>query len=386
MRKIYTLSIALLNFIFLGLSSMCAFSQCDAIHVPYTEDFESYTGTTFNDNNGVVPTCWTNYTTNAIYGVPHVVSSSNPNCYAHSGSNSMVFTGSFDGPTAYAILPTFIEPLNILKIHFWSAYECLTCGDLCIGYVTDISDPENSFVYVDVVTPFAYNNGGDTISFDLSTYPDIPATGNICFYWYRMGSYYSCWIDDIVVTQSDLVPDTCAAPRGLNALITLGETDASVSLLWIQDGGEVDSWDVDYREVGTTEWSTVTANAIPFVLPGLQFNTDYEIQTRAHCNNGLISDPSNLITVHITDTGVDDFNLEKSVSMYPNPTDGELKIENGELKMENVQVYDVYGKLLMTVEVNGNTTTIDASSFSSGIYFVKVKTENGVVTKRFLKN
>ena len=54
--------------------------------------------------------------------------------------------------------------------------------------------------------------------------------------------------------------------------------------------------------------------------------------------------------------------------------------------MENVEVYDAYGKLLFTVEVNGNAAALDLTGYAKGIYFVKVTTDNGVVTKRVVKN
>ena len=49
-------------------------------------------------------------------------------------------------------------------------------------------------------------------------------------------------------------------------------------------------------------------------------------------------------------------------------------------------MYDVYGKLLSTVEVFSNNATVDLSGYAKGTYFVKVTTEKGVVTKRVVKN
>ena len=50
-----------------------------------------------------------------------------------------------------------------------------------------------------------------------------------------------------------------------------------------------------------------------------------------------------------------------------------------------MEVYDAYGKMLNAVSVNGNTTAIDLSGYAAGTYFVKIVTENGVVTKRVVK-
>ena len=53
--------------------------------------------------------------------------------------------------------------------------------------------------------------------------------------------------------------------------------------------------------------------------------------------------------------------------------------------MDSVQVYDVYGKMLKTVEANANTMDLDVRELASGMYFVHVSTEKGVVTKSFVK-
>ena len=79
-------------------------------------------------------------------------------------------------------------------------------------------------------------------------------------------------------------------------------------------------------------------------------------------------------------------NEMSDIKIYPNPTTGELKIENGELKIESVVVFDVCGRELlfhtfsMTSEV-----TVDILHLSAGVYFVKISTETGEVTRRVLK-
>jgi len=59
--------------------------------------------------------------------------------------------------------------------------------------------------------------------------------------------------------------------------------------------------------------------------------------------------------------------------IYPNPTNGKLKIENGELKINNVEVFDVYGRKLLSHTANHTPhTTIDVSHLPNGIYFLRV--------------
>ena len=69
--------------------------------------------------------------------------------------------------------------------------------------------------------------------------------------------------------------------------------------------------------------------------------------------------------------------------IYPNPvTDGfYLNISD---KNAQVSIYDVRGALLMTRQLSGNEY-INAGSLKQGVYLVKVKTENGLITKKLVK-
>ncbi|MBO7587420.1 MAG: T9SS type A sorting domain-containing protein, partial [Bacteroidales bacterium] len=97
----------------------------------------------------------------------------------------------------------------------------------------------------------------------------------------------------------------------------------------------------------------------------------------------VTSDPSATIT--LTTTGINDYELN-NVVVYPNPTTGMIQIQNSESRIENVEVYDAYGKMLNVVNVNDNTTAVDLSNYAAGTYFVRVMTDKGVVTKRVVKN
>jgi hypothetical protein len=80
---------------------------------------------------------------------------------------------------------------------------------------------------------------------------------------------------------------------------------------------------------------------------------------------------------------------ESKFVVYPNPTTGELRITNDELRITGVKIFDIYGKNipLSTCQlVSSSTVTIDISHLSTGIYFARISTETGVVTKKVIKN
>ena len=71
------------------------------------------------------------------------------------------------------------------------------------------------------------------------------------------------------------------------------------------------------------------------------------------------------------------------IKIYPNPASSVLSIENGDLKINSVEITDFIGK---TVIITGkNTNKIDVFALSQGIYFVKIYTDKGAVVKSFVK-
>jgi hypothetical protein len=90
-------------------------------------------------------------------------------------------------------------------------------------------------------------------------------------------------------------------------------------------------------------------------------------------------------------TSISQYSINEIVSVYPNPTTGELKIKNGELKIKGVAVFDIYGKNLhsvtgLLVTPNSSTFSIDIFHLPAGIYFLRIETEQGVAVKKVVKN
>jgi len=77
-------------------------------------------------------------------------------------------------------------------------------------------------------------------------------------------------------------------------------------------------------------------------------------------------------------------NIDSSIVIYPNPTTGELRIENGELRIEDVEIFDIYGRKQLST-FSSQFPTLNISHFPAGVYFLKIHTENGMVTKKIIK-
>ena len=189
----------------------------------------------------------------------------------------------------------------------------------------------------------------------------------------------SSWTSAVSFTTAEQSQDPCAAPSNLIAYEIHGD---QLSLTW-QENGTATSWTIYYRVHGTSSWITQLVNATTYILTGLSPETQYDIQVVANCADGETSEPSN--TVNPTTTvGINDY-VESNVTVAPNPTTGVVRVSSSKFQVSGVDVYDVYGKLLNTMAVNDGTVEVDLGQYAAGVYFLRISTESGVVTKRVVK-
>jgi M6 family metalloprotease-like protein len=100
-----------------------------------------------------------------------------------------------------------------------------------------------------------------------------------------------------------------------------------------------------------------------------------------------------------TTVGIDDISTG-NIMVYPNPTKGELRVESGEWRVENVEIFDVMGKkqkaesrmqnenltvLTTPCPLQRRGITYDLTVLPPGIYFIRITTGNGIVTKKVIK-
>lgn len=76
----------------------------------------------------------------------------------------------------------------------------------------------------------------------------------------------------------------------------------------------------------------------------------------------------------ISVVGVDNYpDIKLNAVLYPNPTQGRLKLEISNLQFEGeLKVYDVNGKYLLSKKLEGEITEFDLSSYAPGTYYINV--------------
>ena len=176
--------------------------------------------------------------------------------------------------------------------------------------------------------------------------------------------------------------------RGPQANVSVGETE--VSNIDYTHADFISSLEYDgYPDQVGFECRKVTSST-PMIIPGilnefqrilgstdeLEHTSIYMVKAFAIVNGQTFYGPET--TFQTWTEGVNE--LESSLKLYPNPTSGVLNVQ-GE-GMSSIEVYNTVGQRVMTQEVNGNTAQVNTESLNNGMYFIRIKANDGNVLNR----
>ena len=72
--------------------------------------------------------------------------------------------------------------------------------------------------------------------------------------------------------------------------------------------------------------------------------------------------------------------VANNANVYPNPANHQITVEAE--GMNQVTLINMLGQRVYDAAVEGDTTTISLADYESGLYMVRINTENGVITKQ----
>ena len=117
-------------------------------------------------------------------------------------------------------------------------------------------------------------------------------------------------------------------------------------------------------------WSTGETTAMITISPDV--TTTYTVVgTRNGCEGTAE------VTVNVT-VGVED-NFAMNFKIYPNPTNGELKVECA--GMQEIIVFMPNAQMVEKVNVNADNYVLDMNEYKSGIYYLKIIGEETIIKK-----
>jgi hypothetical protein len=87
----------------------------------------------------------------------------------------------------------------------------------------------------------------------------------------------------------------------------------------------------------------------------------------------------------INTTTIEDFNFSETFNVYPNPAHGKLMIEGTHIQGSSVTINNVLGqKVAAPMSQNKSVLEFDTSNLTPGVYFITIKKEGKVATKKII--
>lgn len=386
--------------------------------------------------------------TNDSY-IPHIVNAgtyayvnSAPNSLVMTSGSSTTY-----GNTKFAVLPEFSAPINRLTLNFWYRNESATYGTLSVGYVTDITDLNSTFTSLATFTNSTVGVS-DSLDFStLTSVPanariafqwyynssyysccidDIEVTENLCeeptnlsvsnitinsadITW-SAGSYETEWTLEykettandwtpiICSTNSYLLPGLlsnteyqirlkahCSATNqsiytGIVTFTTLAEGVTYTITASTGDNGTISPSGNVTVEEGASQLFTITANNGYLIEDVLVDN----VSQGAISSYTFTNVQANHTIFASFAAGIDENILQNTIFIYPNPANDILNVKTTQ-RFEKVEITSLLGQLIYSQAITEDNFQINIADLTSGVYFIRLTGDNGMITKKFVK-
>lgn len=129
----------------------------------------------------------------------------------------------------------------------------------------------------------------------------------------------------------------------------------------------------------------------PTAVPNATLTSQYNVEINANTPGNTvipfthtITDGTNSATTSfditvVGLTGISENGENSTLLVYPNPTNGTVNVQCTTDHADAINVYDIYGKLILSQDVNSEVTEIDLSAFADGIYMLRIMKDNMVI-------
>jgi hypothetical protein len=75
-----------------------------------------------------------------------------------------------------------------------------------------------------------------------------------------------------------------------------------------------------------------------------------------------------------------------AIKLYPNPVSDKLNIQVVNVdEVNSIQIFNSLGQLVQTI-FNSSEAAVDVNNFQLGVYFIKIDTQKGIYSSKFVKN
>lgn len=230
--------------------------------------------------------------------------------------------------------------------------------EMVFGTVTDPSNPE-TFVEIATIVPTVEWETHEFLLEDI-----LPGQTEVYFAWKHNTTDMTFFsLDNIKINYLEGVETYKAYFSVYDGAYPIEGAEITINdeIQFTDDNG---STVFENLEDGTYNY-TITANEF------LEYESQFEI------NGSDVYVEVNLL--------LDGVNNSKSASLkiYPNPNNGLLFIQTEE-DIQTIIIYNLFGQLIETLEINNKRDQIDMTAYENGMYLIRIETLKGIYTHKII--
>jgi len=264
---------------------------------------------------------------------------------------------STDYGNTWALINDSLDNLNVLSL------KCINFVDCDSGLTYIVGTKGGIFYYSQFLEPYWHNTNTAT----NASVPAISSSNNVGYpLWaaidggswsdgmYKSTDFGGTWtvseywpfITDILVNPN---PNTVYA------------ADSSYGVKRTINGG--------------ASWETINS--------GLGDSVVYCLAQSRSDTTHLYAGTSSGVYVIDFSIGILEISNENNIAVYPNPTNDKIEIESP--KKTNIEIINARGQIIEKLKTSNIKTKVDLTKYSSGVYIIKAKTDNGIIVKKIIK-
>ena len=189
------------------------------------------------------------------------------------------------------------------------------------------------------------------------------------------GYNFISWVeDDNVVSTEANYSFTVTGSRSLTAIFELQALEITVAIDPEEAGTIIGGGTYSYGEEVTL---TIERNED---WAFQNWTENGEVVSEEMTYSFVITSNRDLVAHFMHTEGIDE--QTANVSLYPNPTQGEVTLEGEGL--QSIRIMNAFGQTIYNAKVEGNQVRIDLSSMAKGIYVMHIGTENGNAVRQIV--
>jgi len=293
----------------------------------------------------------------------------------------------FGSKTQYATATQWKDFVNIVELPNQAPIanagldQIAKAGELAILDGTGSSDVEGNFLTFKWTAPTGITLDNTTVSMPTFTAPDVDTITDFKFSLVVKDGELDSPSDQVIVT---VIPNRAPAA---NAGTDLTVDENSIFRLDGTASSDPDNDELTYfwRVPAGFTLNSITDPKPIYTAP--EVSTDSIFTFSLIVNDGRVDSPADQIIVtvrNVITTSIIENNDSNWFQIYPNPTSGSLHFSMVGLQEQNytIEVYNSLGQLKLRAE---KVSRIDLSSFTNGIYLIKVNDRGHSYLQKIIK-